>query len=338
MDDLLRSIYYDPMKGLRGKTSLYQLAKAVNPKVTLQKVKEFIQKQELNQVFTPVKVVSYPLFSQKPFYRIQLDLLDVSNEIPRMNDNIRFVMCVIDVYSRYGFVRLLKSKGENEVLHAFKDIINEIDKKFHVAPQQLDSDNESSFMSSSFKRFCLEKKIYQNFSESGDYRSKGIIERRNRTLRELIARYRTSYKTNRYVGVLPDIVEGYNQSIHSYLGASPLEAVTKPVVADYAYQKKLDRAIVQEALEVGDKVRVLLKGKTFDKKSSMIKWSIDVHKIEKIHGVEYFVSGRKGAYRRSELKKVEVVEENPKLRSVFLLELQGKRIEDTEENIRQHKA
>jgi hypothetical protein len=56
---------------------------------------------------------------------------------------------------------------------------------------------------------------------------------------------------------------------------------------------------VQEALEVEDKVRVLLKRKITDKRSSMIKWSIDVHKIEKIHGVEYFVSGRKGAYRGS---------------------------------------
>lgn len=335
--ELLKSIYYNPSKGLRGIQALYYAAKKEDPTVRLSDVKDFIKKQELHQVVTTTKIKYYPLASPSPFARLQMDLLDVRNEIPRMNNRTTFIMCLIDVYSRYGFIRLLKSKNESDVLNAFRSIIDEIKSTWDITPSQIDCDNESSFISTSFTNYCKSKGIWLNFSLVGDFRSKGIVERWNRTLRELIARYRTAYKTNRYVDVINQMIEGYNQSYHSFLGVSPMEAIENPIYRDLAYQKKLDKATTYEPLKIGDKVRLMIKHKTFDKQSSTVKWSVNTHKVEQTKGNIYYVTNRRNPYKRSELKKIDIVEVNPDVQSSFLRDLQGRRIQDTEGNLRRHR-
>lgn len=338
----LEEIYYNPSLGLRGRDNLYRKAHELGLKVTQKEVGNFLKSQELHQVIAPQKPNTIPLYAPYPFARVQLDLLDVSNEIPSKNDNVRYIMCLIDVVSRYGFIRTLKTKSEAEVFNAFKSIVDEIDKKFHVTIARVDSDNEPSFLSHVFRNYCQQKGIEQHLSEVGDYKSKGVVERWNRTLRELIARYRTAYQTNRYVDILNEIVEGYNNTYHSFLKTSPVTAVIDPLyyhdVFSQRYWESMKSTIYKHPLKPGDKVRLLVKRKTFDKSSSMIRWTVTAHQIEEIIDHKYKVSNRVGLYKRDELKKVDEVEENPKLRSTFLLGLQGKRIEDTEENIRQHKA
>lgn len=335
--DLLKSIYYDPKQGLRGIQSLYRAAKNKDTSITLNQVKDYIKKQEVHQVFSQPKFKSYPLASAGPFTRLQMDLLDVSNEIPRMNNQVKFLMCVIDVYSRYGFILPLKSKNENDVINAFKSIIHEIGFKFKVIPDQIDCDNEASFTSRKFISYCKSLGIWLNFSAVGDFKSKGIVERWNRTIRELIAHYRTAYKTNRYIDALPDLVYGYNHSYHSFLQGSPTQAISNPIYHDYGYLKKIDKATEFNRLNIGDKVRVQIKHKQFDKNSSAIKWSITTHKIEKINGTDYFVSGRKHPYKRTELKEIDEIQENPSVQSSFIRQLQGQEIQDTERNLQRHR-
>lgn len=190
MENHLQSLYYNPKTGLRGIISLYENARKSGLNVTKNQVRDFLKKLELSQVFHTKKTVSYPypLFAQSAFSRMQLDLLDKNIEIPRMNNNTKFLMCMIDVFSRYGFVRPLKSKSENEVLQAFKSIINEIHMKWKVTPKRLDSDNESSFMSRTFTCYCISVGMTQRFSDPGDFKSKGVVESWNKTIRNLIAR------------------------------------------------------------------------------------------------------------------------------------------------------
>jgi transposase InsO family protein len=186
---------------------------------------------------------------------MQLDLLGVSNEVPRMNNNTKFLICMIDVFSRYEFVRSLKSKSEEEVLEAFQSIIHEIKEKFGVIPKQIDSDNEAIVTSRSFQEWCKEMKIGQHFSDVGDYKSKGVVEAWNKTIRRLIAKYRTAYKTNRYIDALDQLI-GYNHNFHSFLRATPLEAVHTPVYFMQAYSNKFEKNYDNRRINIGDKVRL----------------------------------------------------------------------------------
>jgi len=48
------------------------------------------------------------------YSRCQVDLLDVSNEQPRLNGGTKFLLCLIDTMSRFPFAESMKSKSQEE--------------------------------------------------------------------------------------------------------------------------------------------------------------------------------------------------------------------------------
>lgn len=48
-----------------------------------------------------------------------------------------------------------------------------------------------------------------------------MVERYNRTIRDIITDYMINYKTNKYVDVLDDLVYNYNTRYHSSIKMSP---------------------------------------------------------------------------------------------------------------------
>ena len=66
----------------------------------------------------------------------------------------------------------------------------------------------------------------------------------------------------------------------------------------------------EPALKVGDKVRVLLRKKIFDKGTDQ-KWSSTTHTVEAFEGGLYHVSGRVAGYKAYDLLQVDKVEHLP---------------------------
>ncbi len=89
VDDYLKKLYYDPKQGLISEQKLYKKIQAANIKISRKKLSEFLKKQQTVQQFYPQKIKTYfPIQqdSDKPFQRIQIDLMDMSNE-PGQNKN-----------------------------------------------------------------------------------------------------------------------------------------------------------------------------------------------------------------------------------------------------------
>jgi hypothetical protein len=61
-----------------------------------------------------------------------VDLIDMQH-YAKDNDNFRFILTVIDVFSKFGWMRALKNKTGIEVAHALNDIIKSSGRK----PQQI---------------------------------------------------------------------------------------------------------------------------------------------------------------------------------------------------------
>uniref|UniRef100_A0A158P516 Integrase catalytic domain-containing protein n=1 Tax=Tetranychus urticae TaxID=32264 RepID=A0A158P516_TETUR len=59
------------------------------------------------------------------------------------------------------------------------------------------------------------------FTSTDDIIKCAIVERFNRTLRNRIYRFLSHNSTKRYINVLQDIVESYNNSFHRTIGMSP---------------------------------------------------------------------------------------------------------------------
>ena len=65
-----------------------------------------------------------PTYSHFKRYMFQMDLIDIQQLAP-FNDGVKYLLAVIDTFTRYAFVRGLTDKTGSNVLHEFKSIINE---------------------------------------------------------------------------------------------------------------------------------------------------------------------------------------------------------------------
>ena len=68
--------------------------------------------------------------------------------ISKFNKGFRFLLCVVDIFSKYAWVVPLKDKKGSSIVNAFQKILKESDRK----PKKIWVDKGSEFYSSSFKK------------------------------------------------------------------------------------------------------------------------------------------------------------------------------------------
>jgi len=305
MESLLKKIYYDPKTGLVSAEKLYQKAKLQDSQITRKHIKEFLSSQEVAQIYKERKVKhDYPLQAHNAFFRIQIDLLDVSNENPQVNQGNKFIFTCIDVFSRYAFALPQKNKTESECLKNFKSIQDEIH-KLGFKTYQVDSDNESSFHSKSFTSYCNQNGITQKFNTVGNHKALGVIDSFSRTLRRYISRYQTAFSTQKWTLALPDLIHNYNNTINKGVNKSPIEAIYLGGLDDHIDDKTSKAETTnynKETFEIGDSARLAIKRALFEKAGR--NFTKTIHTIEKIEQGLYFVTDRTTGYRKSELQKI----------------------------------
>ena len=108
----------------KSQQKLYQYIKKnyPNEKFTLKQIKEFFDKQETNQIFKPVKR-DLNRFNEIKVYKVgnlQMDIMDM-NYYKKYNKNYRYILVVIDVYSRKCFLRAILDKSSEPVFKRYED-------------------------------------------------------------------------------------------------------------------------------------------------------------------------------------------------------------------------
>lgn len=281
-------------------------------KTVLQK---WLREQEAYTIHKPAKK-RFPrqkTIVAAPNQLYQADLLDVSKHT-KENNNVKYLLTVIDVFSKYAFVRPLTSKAGEGVARALSFIHNE--KPF----RQLQTDKGTEFYNSYVKSF-LEKHNIKHYSTENNTIKASIVERFNRTLREKIHRYLTYADTETFIDKLDDFVEAYNKTEHRSTGFAPSKVSAKNTADVYfnlyekndkaLWAKNVSRAVM---LDTGDIVRVSSVRNIFEKGSGP-KWSIEVFKIigknlNKHPNVYYLedLQGEKinGSFYAAELQKVKM--------------------------------
>ena len=148
------------------------------------------------------------------------DLVEVQ-QLSCYNKGVRYLLTVVDVFSKYVWVRSLTRKTGVEVERAFQSIFREGRK-----PLRLQTDDGKEFYSKSVSAFVKHHYVY-HFSTKGDSKAR-VVERFNCTLKERLYRYFTAKNTLDYKEALPDVVRGYNATAHSrHLTVSPWLTVRK---------------------------------------------------------------------------------------------------------------
>ena len=133
----------------------------------------------------------------------------------KYNKGIRYLLCVIDLFSRYSWVIPLKNKEGESIVEGFKKILDDSNRK----PNKIWVDHGSEFYNNKFKSF-LKKNYIEMYSTSNEGKSV-VAERFIKTLENKIYKHMTTIGKNVYFNVLDDIVDKYNNSFHSSIKMKP---------------------------------------------------------------------------------------------------------------------
>ena len=134
-----------------------------------------------------------------------VDLAD-TQLISKQNKGIRYLLCVIDLFSKYAWVAPLKDKKGVCIVNAFQSIL----KKSNRKPNKIWVDQGSKFYNNVFKKWLKDNdiSIYSTYNEGKSV----VAEKFIRTLKNKIYKHMTTISRNVYFDVLDDIVDEYNNN------------------------------------------------------------------------------------------------------------------------------
>lgn len=244
----------------------------------------------------------------------QADLVDMI-AFAKFNNKYKYILTIIDCFSKYAWCVPLENKLSSSVVEALKNIFE----KEKRVPKNLHTDFGKEFYNNNFKRL-MGKFIINHYSTFSHLKA-SIVERFNRTLKEKMWRmfsYRGSYK---WIDKLDDLVYEYNRTVHRTIKMAPINVHSKTIERKllntvYKYQHRL----VKNKFKIGDFVRVS-KYKGVFEKGYTPNWSPELFEIVNLsnkYPATYKLKDYKnqhiaGRFYESELQKT-------KNRKAFLIE------------------
>ena len=239
----------------------------------------------------------------------QMDLVDMQ-KLSKWNKGYKYMLTVIDVFSKVAWAEPLKTKSANNMITA----LNRLSKHFPVAPLRIQTDKGTEFLNKQVQAW-FKKNKWHHFFTLGDPKA-SLVERWHRTLKQRMFRYFTAKNTLRWIDVLPDLVMAYNESYHRSIGMAPLDVNTdnEEQVWNRLYKARLrPRRVKKPSLKVGDKVRLQKKHRPL-KKGYLPGWTEEVFSVSVIKKgplplykvVEWDGTPIKGTFYEQDLQKVVV--------------------------------
>jgi hypothetical protein len=239
----------------------------------------------------------------------EADLADLKN-LSNYNKSFKYILTIIDAFSKYLFAVPLKTKKPLEIIKAFKDIF--VIRK----PTKLRTDRGLEFENKDFKTFCNKNDVIF-FTTTNSTIKCAIVERVQRTIKSKMFRILTNSLNKKWIDILPNIVKSYNNSIHRSTKYAPSD-VNYNNESEVCYNlygtTKFTNLLQKESkLHVGDNVRIKYDLKPFDK-SFYPMWSDTVYTIKTIFKkysnplYELLMNGEtlKRKFYQKELQKVNV--------------------------------
>ncbi len=252
--DTLRELYYDKSAGLASFDKLWRKVKKAGLDFTQKEVKAFLGRQKAAQVTKEFKKPKKftTIRAPEPGTNLQMDLMFVT---PKIKGKTGFLN-VVDVHSRRAFSEPINNKKETTVKKAFKKILAQIEKDGKKV-RHVNSDDGKEFVS--VWRLLQGNGVQIHKSRKEEFAKNAIVERFNRTMRNVMRRYEAEYPRTGLIADWSQLIQNYNGSYHRTIKAEPLE------VWDGDARNKQDYEDIKYEFQEGDTVRVLYKKELFEK-------------------------------------------------------------------------
>ena len=259
----------------------------------------------INEIYSKPPKKYYPTNKTNVYYIDDiwsLDILDLKDYGPKNNRGYRYVLVIIDNFSKFGWTIPLKNKNAQTIKDSFENILTNSKRK----PNLIETDRGKEFYNNIFQDF-LNKNNIKLYSRNISYGAV-FAERFNRTIRDLLKKIVFEQGDAKWIDVLPTITKQYNNRIHSSTKLTPIQASLKKNEG-YVYKNLLDkRKKVKPKFQINDLVRTADLKKTFSK-GDTTSWSYKLYKITEIINdtiPSYRLDNLKERYNESLLKKTEL--------------------------------
>ena len=136
--------------------------------------------------------------------------------IARQKKGARYLLTVIDVFSKYAWVAPVKSKDSAAVTEAFRQILNAASPRH---PNRLQTDKGKELFNAPFAALMKRHNI-QHFACESDEKA-AVVERFNRSIKTRIWKYLSDGGTVCWVEVIQKLVDAYNHSYHRSIRMAP---------------------------------------------------------------------------------------------------------------------
>jgi transposase InsO family protein len=321
-DVYLKSIYYDAKKigSYGGLKRLYNAVKRDDKfKFTKAQIRTWLSNQDNYSLQKPVRY-KFPrsrIITTGIDYMWDTDLAEFQL-VATANDGVRYLLIVIDLFSRFLWIEPLKTKKAKDVVIGMKNIFSG-DRK----PRKLRSDQGLEFNNTDMKRYMSEIGV-QHFHTQNEVKA-NYAERVIRTMKNHIYRMMNSNNSDRYIDQLDNLVHNYNHSAHRSLRdrtpASINSSNEVKVWREIYFDKPVGKQVIgvrKFRFQVGDTVRIADTRRTFSKDTHH-RWTIELFKVTRrgriqnipiYHLSDMLAERVQGTFYTSELQHVNKAEDS----------------------------
>lgn len=237
----------------------------------------------------------------------QADLIELCT-YSRENSGFKYILVVIDNFSKYVWTQSLKSKSAKEVTNGFTKILaNKLKRK----PKNLQTDEGKEFFNANFKALMLKHKI--NHYKTFTIIKAAIVERVIRTLKGELFKLFSLHGSYKWIDKIDDVVKRYNNKCHRTILLKPVDVnkQNEKILLNTVYNHI--KVYIRRKFRIGDIVRIS-KFKHVFNKGYTPNWTAELFRIVKIKTSNpsvYFLEDMNkkpiaGAFYKEELQKTAV--------------------------------
>ena len=304
-----------------GPEKLYEIVKQEGRyKIGKTKIRKFLNNFDAYSLFKPIRR-TFPRSSvivNTIDSMWDADLADVSS-ISKYNSGYKFLLVLIDIFSRFLVMVPLQDKKHSSIIEALRGVFARGRK-----PKTLRTDKGSEFKNKWVKEFLQDQDVNTLYTQNET--KANFAERVIRTMKNMMYRYFMKSQTYKYTDVLQQLVSSYNSRPHRSLGGMAPKDVkdsnsdevrlvmylVKNKKKDMTKQKKKYRRDTRFKFKIGDTVRISQLKRAFQKDYDQ-KWTEEYFIVSKrykredkpIYQLKDLLDEKlKGSFYQSELQRV----------------------------------
>ena len=250
---MVHKLFENPQIGLVGIDNFIEKVSPFLPGISKKEIKKYVNSLQIVQTHRPQKEpkVFRHFQSYQPHQWAQAD--DV--HLYLTDSGYRYLLTVVDIYSRYLKAIPLHEETAKSTIEAFKKVFDGNPLEY---PKYLSLDRGSNFISKDLTDFFEKKGTTIIYTAPGEKRFLGVINRAQRTLEEALYKWMKQKNSQNWDECLNPCLDRYNYATHkaTFGDVIPAKAITGESKPQYKDFSKSEKPSEKQRYKLGDQVRL----------------------------------------------------------------------------------